>query len=98
MRILNKLVNGVTLPDINAQPNMISRELFEKIEKLPDDSTFEMSLLVFLRKNYKTKIICFDVEFLDRKFGTGTNEKFLQKLNYSFKTIKSIFGIRTNKC
>lgn len=91
--LLNRKINGVILEDINAQPNLIPRELINDLSDLPDDSTFELYILTHaLKRGYAIKRI--GVHFPERKFGIGSNQGFVRKLNYSLNCFKVILGIR----
>ena len=70
---INKSLNGVSLPDINSQPNLVSKDAFEDLKGLPDNSTFELYFLTrATQRGYYIRR--FPVSFHSRDFGVGFND------------------------
>lgn len=65
--------------EINAQPKVFSRNLYNKFENPPKDFSLDLYLLVLAKRNwYLTKNV--NVNFIERSYGTS-------KWTYSFKSI-----------
>ena len=93
MSLVEWLILGVRLWDINAQPTVFSRDFYISLHQPPTD--FSIDLYFYpeaVRKNYSIKR--FPVNFGLRLKGEGHNEKLLSKLKYSWKTIIFSLGLR----
>lgn len=73
--------------DINAQPNIFSRQLYDNAKNIPNDFSFDLYFYYLAsRLNYNIKR--FDVLFPDRIHGTSTwNTGFRSKLKFIKRTI-----------
>jgi len=91
--MINRFVNEVSLKDINAQPNLIPRDFLKNLDKFPDDSTFELSVLTQALKQ-QCVMARVAVQFPRRKFGVGANQGLIRKIRYSLKCVRVIFEIR----
>lgn len=91
--VLNRFVNKVSLKDINAQPNLIPRDFLKNLDRFPDDSTFELSVLTQALRQ-KCLIGRVAVQFPRRKFGVGANQGLTRKIRYSLRCVRVIFEIR----
>lgn len=96
LSLVNKWVNGIEIDDINAQPNIISREILKKTSRLPDDSTFELYLLTEALRSH-CKLIRFPVLFLNRQHGIGFNQGYLRKIAFSLTCVKTILSLRRKR-
>ena len=75
----------------NSQPTLIKKYLLEKIIlKTEDNGNFDVSALI-KSKRFQNRIIRFPVNFNNRKKGEGSNEKFFDKIKYSFSMLRYIF-------
>jgi len=93
MSLFERLILGVNMWDINAQPTVFSKDFFNSLENLPDD--FSLDLFVFYEAiNRDLKIQRFPVNFGLRLKGDGHNESILSKLKYSYKTMLFSMGLR----
>jgi glycosyltransferase involved in cell wall biosynthesis len=93
MTIFERLILGVQLNDINAQPTVFSRDFFTSLQQPPID--FSIDLYFYyeaVKHNYNIKR--FPVKFGLRLEGQGHNEKLISKLKYSWKTIIFSLGLR----
>jgi len=84
------------LEDIHAQPNMFKKSEVLNIEQIPDNMGIDLFLYLYF-KNKKYKIKRFNVNFLKRRYGFGSNDNFKQKLAYIPKAIKSSIQILSMK-
>lgn len=93
MTIIEWLILGVKMTEINAQPTVFSRSFYETWQSPPND--FSLDLYVYRQALYeKLKIIRFPVYFGRRLIGEGHNDAFLSKLRYSWKTIQFSLSLR----
>jgi glycosyltransferase involved in cell wall biosynthesis len=93
MSLVEWLILGVRLWDINAQPTVFSRDFYISLNQPPVD--FSIDLYFYheaVRKNYSIKR--FPVNFGLRLKGEGHNDKLLSKIKYSWKTIIFSMGLR----
>jgi polyisoprenyl-phosphate glycosyltransferase len=94
MTIVEWLILGVKMTEINAQPTLFSRSFYETWQSPPND--FSLDLYVYRQALYeKLKIIRFPVYFGLRLIGEGHNDAFLSKLRYSWKTIQFSLNLRS---
>ena len=68
MSLFETIYMGEKLYDINAQPNVFSREFFESWENPPKDFALDLYVFYMAKKN-DLKIERFDVLFPERKYG-----------------------------
>ena len=93
MSIFESLLLLTPLWDINAQPNIFSRELFDNLEESPNDFSFDLYYYYLAVKN-KYKIIRFKVNFGKRYFGISSwNINWQSKLRFIFRTIGFSFKL-----
>ena len=93
MSIFESLLLLTPLWDINAQPNIFSRELFDNLEESPNDFSFDLYYYYLAVKN-KYKIIRFKVNFGKRYFGKSSwNINWQSKLRFIFRTIGFSFKL-----
>lgn len=93
MSLVERLILGVRMWDINAQPTVFPREFFLSWNQAPDD--FSLDLFAYhesIKNNLPTQR--FPVEFGLRLGGIGHNETLYSKIKYSWKTIIFSFGLR----
>jgi len=93
MSLVERLLLGVRMCDINAQPTVFSRDFFLSWNKPPDD--FSLDLFAYhesIKNNLPTKR--FPVEYGLRLSGIGHNETLYSKIKYSWKTVLFSFGLR----
>ena len=101
MSILESLLLLSPLWDINAQPNIFSRELFDNLEESPNDFSFDLYYYYLAVKN-NYKIFRFKVNFGERHFGKSSwNINLQSKLKFIIRTLaftlKLIFKINCRK-
>ena len=94
MSIFEFLILGKLMWDINAQPTIFSRELFENWKNAPYD--FSLDLFAFYEaKSNKYKIKRFPVFFPDRIYGKSHwNIDFKSKLKFIKSTLDFSFKLR----
>ena len=93
MSLVEWLILGVRLWDINAQPTVFSRDFLMSLNQPPLD--FSIDLYFYheaVRREYS--ISRFPVNFKIRLKGQGHNEKIISKIKYSWKTIIFSLGLR----
>lgn len=95
MSIFESFLFGVKIFDINAQPNIFSKKLLNKINFYPNNFLFDLCIYLTCTK-YNFKIIRFDVDFKKRNEGTGNNDKFLDKIFNSYSMIIESIKFRKN--
>ena len=79
--------------DINAQPNVFSRELFDNLKCAPDDFSFDLFYYYLAVKN-NYKIIRFEVSFRKRYYGQSSwNINWLSKIKFIARTVKFTFKL-----
>lgn len=94
MSLVEWLILGTRLWDINAQPTVFSREFFISLKRPPAD--FSIDLYFYNEAVRRNAIIKrFPVSFELRLKGEGHNEKLISKIKYSWKTI--IFSLNLRK-
>ena len=81
MSIFNTILFRKILYDIHSQPNLFKKLDKEIIDKAPNNMSIDLYFYLFFKKK-KFKIIRFNVEFLDRKHGEGSNDTLLKKIRY----------------
>ena len=98
MQIYAKMIIGLWLHDINAQPKLFSREFYEKfiINKAPHDFSLDIYALATAKKN-KYHIIEFPVYFHKRQHGQAkgggswpTRIKLIKRTMTYIKELKNI--------
>lgn len=88
MGFFNTLLFRKILYDIHSQPNLFKKLNKELIDKAPDNMAIDLYFyLYFKRKNFEIKR--FDVNFIDRKNGVGSNDTFFQKIRYIPLAVKN---------
>ncbi len=94
MGCFESLLMGKFLWDINAQPNIFSRELFDNWQNPPND--FALDLFTFyIAKKYQYKIIRFPVLFPKRIYGTSNwNTGFKSKIKFIKRTLNYSFNLK----
>ena len=94
MSAVNYFVNRVYIPDINSQPNMLSKKTLLSLKNIPLDATFELFILTSLVKKFGMQVFTFPVVFHPRIGGVGANEKVASKISYACQSIRQVFDIR----
>lgn len=93
MSCIEALLLGKYMPEINAQPNLFSKQFFETWKKPPHDFSLDLYALLNAKKTGLT-IRRFPVEFLMRQSGRGSNDGLIAKLKYSMATIQYSIKLR----
>lgn len=89
MSLYNSLIFGEILKDIHAQPNFFRKPSKNIILSAPNDMLIDLFFFVFFKKK-KVSVRRFNVFFKKRKFGQGSNDKMIKKINYAYySSIKS---------
>ena len=94
MSFVERIILGVRMTEINAQPTVFSNSFFQKWHLPPND--FSLDLYVYqlaLRNNLKVKR--FPVYFGPRFTGEGHNDALISKFRYSWKTILFSLQLRS---
>ena len=95
MSILESIYFQKSLWEVNAQPNLFSRELIQKWDNPPDDFAFDLYYYYLASKENYT-IIRFNVDFPERAFGESRwNINLSSKLKFIRRTI--FFSIQLKK-
>ena len=81
MFIFNTALFRKILYDIHSQPNLFRKLDKDIVDKAPNNMSIDLYFYLYFKIN-KFKIIRFNVEFLERKHGMGSNDTILQKLRY----------------
>tara|TARA_B100000575_G_scaffold276570_1_gene262112 strand:+ start:116 stop:841 length:726 start_codon:yes stop_codon:yes gene_type:complete len=99
MEFFTYLILGYNLRDINAQPNIVTRQFYQKYLRrfAPNDLSFDLFTYYFnVKANYRVKKI--NVIFKSRKFGEtkggGEGGSILTKIKLIFVTLKCLFKIK----
>ena len=88
MSIFEFLLLGIWLPEINAQPNIFHKSLFEKLPNPPNDFSFDL-FYYSLAKKYKYSFLTIEVNFPERIYGKSKwNLGLIQKVRFIKRTIK----------
>lgn len=94
MGIICSLVFFKELFEINAQPKVFSRNLYNNFKSPPSDFSLDLYLLVLAKKVWYT-IYDIDVNFIDRKFWESKwAYSFKSKIKTIIRTLKYIFKLR----
>lgn len=97
MQIFAFIKTGINLSDINAQPKIFSRQLYETslIKNAPNDFSLDLFLLINAVK-FKSNIITFDVKFKDRQYGEakGGGGSLANRIALIKRTIKYINNVK----
>lgn len=96
MQILASLVLGVSLTEINAQPKLFPRSLFEKMKNPPEDFSLDLYLLYLAKKEHYS-IHSFPVYFNPRVHGQakGGGGTWQNRLKLIRRTVAFIFALRS---
>jgi hypothetical protein len=87
------IILGLSLKDINAQPNLFHREFVNDWVNAPQD--FALDLFAYVQAlQLGIEVRRFNVDFKTRVAGLGSNEGLLSKLRYSRRSALDIIGIR----
>ena len=96
MSIFESLFLGLPLHDINAQPNIFDRSLFEMNQDPPHDFSFDLYYYAkALILNYH--IIRFDVKFNERIYGISKSQaNVFDKIKFIMRTLNYSRSLRRN--
>ena len=94
MAIIESILLRKIFWDINAQPNIFSRDLVDIFNKGPNDFSFDL-YYYFIALKYNYKIIRFNVKFKDRLFGQSKwNVNWKSKFKFIFRTLIFTFHLK----
>jgi len=94
MGLIESVLFGLRLTEINAQPNLFHKDFLSKWQNPPDDFSLDLYCLV-LAKKLRLKIIRFDVLFPERVNGESSwNTNFKSKVVAIFRTLSFSFQLR----
>lgn len=94
MAIFESMVLRRILSDINAQPNIFSRQLLPLLMHPPDDFSFDLYVYYIMIKR-KIPVVRFPVHFSDRTFGSSHwNTSVSNKLRFIYRTINYTLALR----
>ena len=62
--------------------------MIKNVYNLPDNMLLDLYIVLCAKKN-NYKIMRFNVKFLDRKYGKGSNDNLIKKIKYSLLSIFS---------
>ena len=91
MTLFESMVLRKVLWDINAQPNLMSKEFFNSLEDPPKDFSFDLYAYYFAKKS-GLKIKRFPVHFRKRLAGEAHLSNFFDKIKYSYRTL--VFSVK----
>ncbi len=94
MGIFESLLFQTSLYEINAQPNILPKSFFEKLESIPSDFSFDL-YMYYMAKLNSLKIKRFDVKFPDRVHGHSKwNTTWSSRFKFIKRTILYSFKLR----
>lgn len=96
MSLFETVYMGVKLYDINAQPNVFSREFFETWQNPPKDFALDLYAL-YRAQRAKLEVKRFDVVFPERLYGEShwNNDSFKAKWKFIKRTLD--FSVKLKK-
>ena len=95
MSIFETAYLGVSLWDINAQPNMFHRSFFESWQTPPYDFSLDL-FAYYAAKKHRLRLLRFPVQFPERTYGESKwNKDFSSKWKFIKRTI--IFSLELKK-
>jgi glycosyltransferase involved in cell wall biosynthesis len=95
MEYFESTLFGVQLREINAQPTLFSRDLYDNWQNVPNDFSIDLYALVMAAKS-NAAIARFDVTFLPRVHGSSKwNSGFKSRVRFIKRTIK--FSLELNR-
>ena len=94
MSIISSILTLSIIKDVNAQPKIFHRNLYEKLNNPPNDFMLDLYLIIKAKKlNYQ--ILEYPVYFLERKYGIAKGGGTLKgKIVLSCKTLIYLIGLR----
>ncbi len=95
MSFFNSLIFRKSLIDIHAQPNLFRKAMINNIDYLPNNMILDLYILL-AAKIKKYEVLRFKVKFLNRKYGSGSNDSLSKKIKYSLLSILSSLRIFLN--
>lgn len=94
MSIICSVVFFMKLVEINAQPKLFPRDLYNKFDNPPTDFSLDLYLLVLAKKN-KYNIESIKVNYIDRVYWESKwSYSFKSKVKTILRTLKYIFKLR----
>lgn len=94
MSVIESVLFGRVLRDINGQPTAFSRDFFDSWTNPPEDFTLDLYSMIMARRQGR-EIRRFDVDFLDRNFGQSSwNKSTLSRLQTIRRTLRSSVRLR----
>jgi glycosyltransferase involved in cell wall biosynthesis len=94
MGVFESAVFGKKLEEINAQPTMFSKRIFESWQDVPNDFSLDLYALV-MAQELGARIARFDVDFLPRMHGSSKwNSGFMSRLRFIKRTLKFSFELK----
>lgn len=97
MQLLASVTLGTYFSEINAQPKLFPRALFNNLKDAPNDFSFELYVL-YVAKKEGYKIISLPVDIKKRLYGKakgGEGSDFKTRLKLMQRTVKYIFELRS---
>jgi glycosyltransferase involved in cell wall biosynthesis len=96
MAFLASIIFQKKFYEINAQPKIFSRKLFEEFENAPKDFSLDLYLLYISKKKFY-KIIEHPVVYKKRVAGVSKGgDSFIGKIKLTLRTLKYIINLRLN--
>jgi len=93
MEFFESVLFRVRLKEINAQPTLFSREIYEYWKDIPTDFSLDLYALVMASK-YNVSVARFNVVFLPRVHGSSKwNSGFKSRVRFIKRTIKYSFEL-----
>lgn len=97
MTVVEFVIFGMWLSDINAQPTIVKKDIYIEWENSPDDFSLDLSLMHFVRSR-KAKERRLNVIFHDRIYGHSKwNLGLKAKLKFVLRTIKYSAALRLKR-
>ena len=94
MEVFESALFGKQLKEINAQPTLFSRVVFESWQDVPSDFSLDLYALV-MAQQLNARIARFDVDFLPRVHGSSKwNSGFKSRLKFIKRTLNYSFELK----
>lgn len=94
MSVVESFLFKHVLYDINAQPTIFHKDLYQNLINLPNDFSIDLYSYVIAKKT-GAKILRFEVNFLKRRYGKSSwNTGFKSLVTMSLKTLKYSIKLR----
>lgn len=94
MEVFESALFGKQLKEINAQPTLFSKRVFESWQHIPNDFSLDLYALV-MAQQLNARVARFDVDFLPRIHGSSKwNSGFKSRLRFIKRTLSYSFELK----